>query len=476
MSKTYQFEELDQETRDYLQLAKEKQGKGVPGIFAPRSNSWPIIGMLGGFGIMVVTLLITFPPTDPPVKEAMLQTAGFVMGGWMVIAAFRVWTSSKHAGHFVYADAENLYEAKGSVIEVTDLVDLRHAKATQGVGNNNQTDIAIKVGNERHIFQVKDEERGRRMAVFLNAVSYMRDGGEDGKDKELQRLSPEAMGAVAKSVAKTGEFPKNVREAEEAEVARVPQPRKEGRASTGLLAIFATFVVGAGLFFAFKAINAPLRDDAIFERVKSINGKAQAPALRLYLGHAEFKKHRDEAQKMLDAHYDREVQTTVNGTDPDMKRGTAEVLLALKSKPWGVVTFIAAEATSPEGMAVSAAQREKTVQTQLADKWGSTIGDELVVFASPADPEKPNDPDKKAKGMIDLRWRFAPGGSIEYTIEFRKSPDEKPVVTKTFTVPAADGEQGIQQADRTVQAMIDQVLNTTVGITRIRPPPPPTDF
>ena len=78
MSTKYQFEELDGETRDYLLLAKEKQGKGVPGIFAPRSNSWPIIGMLLGFGIMILTLLVTFPPTDPPVKEAMLQTAGFV--------------------------------------------------------------------------------------------------------------------------------------------------------------------------------------------------------------------------------------------------------------------------------------------------------------------------------------------------------------------------------------------------------------
>jgi len=473
MSTKYQFEELDGETRDYLLLAKEKQGKGVPGVFAPRSNSWPIIGMLLGFGIMILTLFITFPPTDPPVKEAMLQTAGFVLGGWMVIAAFRVWTSRKHAGHFVYADAENLYEATGSTIEVTDLTDLRNAKATQ---NTTYTDVAIKVGSERRMFQIKDEERGRRMAVFLNAVSYMRDGGEDGKDEELRKLSPEAMGAVAKQVAKTGEFPKNVRDAEEAEVARVPQPRKEGRRSTGLLAISATLLIGTGLFFLFKTINSPLRDDAIFERVKGINGRAQAPALRLYLGHPEFKAHREEAQRLLDAHYENEVRAMINGTDPDMKRGISEVVLALKSKPQPVVSFIAVEEASPEGMAVSATQREKTAQTLLADKWGSTIGDELVVFASPVDPDKPDVPDRKAKGMIDLRWKYLPGNSIEYVIAFRNSPDEAPVVTKTFSVPAADGGEGIQLVDRTLQAMVDQILNTTVGGTRTRPLVQPMDF
>lgn len=473
MSKAFQFEELDAETREYLLLAKEKQGKGVPGIFAPRSNSWPIIGMLFGFGIMILTLLVTFPPTDPPVKEAMLQTAGFVLGGWMVIAAFRVWTSRKHAGHFVYADAENLYEASGSTVEITDLLDLRNAKATQ---NTSYTDIAIKVGSERRMFQVKDEERGRRMAVFLNAVSYMRDGGEDGKDEELRRLSPEAMGAVAKQVAKTGEFPKNVREAEEAEVARVPQPRKEGRRSTGLLAIFMTLLVGAGLFFLFKTINPPLRDDAIFERVKGINGRAQAPALRLYLSHPEFKAHREEAQRLLDAHYDNEIRAVVNGTDPEMKRGITEVVLALKSKPQAVVSFTAFEESSPEGMPLSAPQREKTAQTLLADKWGSTIGDELVVFASPADPANPSVADRKAKGMIDLRWKFVAGNSIEYVIAYRTSPDEAPVVTRSFTVRATDGGEGIQQADRTIQAMVDQILNTTVGTTRTRPLAPAGDF
>src|SRR5688500_2208469 len=107
MTETYQFEELDGETRDYLSLAKERNGKGMPGIFVGKSSYWPVIGLILGFVILVATVLFTFPPTAPPMKEAMLQTAGFLLGGWMIVAALRVWSSArKYAGHFIYADAD----------------------------------------------------------------------------------------------------------------------------------------------------------------------------------------------------------------------------------------------------------------------------------------------------------------------------------------------------------------------------------
>jgi hypothetical protein len=475
MTQTYQFEELDHETREYLMLAKDKQGIGMPGIFASRPFYLPVIGTLVGFGIMIATLVATFPPTLPPVQEALLQTAGFLCGGWMIVAALRVWTSGKsgkYAGHFVYADSEYLYEGNGGVVHVTDLVDLRDAKAVQNFneGKYKTTSITIKLGKDRRTFQVNDEERGRRITVFLNALSYMRDGGEDGRDTELQKLSPEAMGAVAKQVARTGEFPRNLAAAEEAEVARVPKPKKEGRRSTGILAILITLAAGAGMFFGFKAINAPLRDEAVFERIKSLPPKDQPYALRLYLMNPEFKAHRDEAQRMLDAFYDNAVRTHVNGTDDEMKKGLSDVVLALKSKPQPVVSFIASEEDAPPGQALASPNRENKVQKDLADKWGATIGDELVVFASPADPDNPVLVDKKAKGMIDLRWKFTPQGGVEYTIQFRLSPDEAPLVSKTlFIFPEpAGGDDPLQRADKMMQMLVEHVLSRTVGGVRMR--------
>jgi hypothetical protein len=467
MSDKYQFEELDGETRDYLVYARDQRGKGAPGVFAAKSFYLPVVGLTVGFVVMICTLFFTFPPTEHPVREAMLQTAGFLVGGWMVVAALRVWAGAKtgrYAGHFVYADPENLYEAKGSAVEVTDLYDLRDAKAVQNFNNGSyqNTDITLKIGKQRKTVQVNDEERGRRMTVFLNTVAYMRDGGEDGNDEELRKLSPEAMGSVAKQVAKTGEFPRRLSDAVDAEIVRVPQPKREGRPSMGLLAMLATLAIGFVMFLAFRGINAPLRDHAIFYKIQAIPGKDQAPALRLYLANPDFKRHRDEAQQLLAGHYDRGVQLNVMGTDPQMKQAMADMILALKEKPAPVVSLITAEEEGPAGAGAGGGGRETDVQRKLADKWGSTIGDELVVFAAPADPDKPDQMDKASKGMIDLRWKFLPLGEVEYRIEFRKSPDDAPYFTRVGTTPSTPNP------DTTVMNMADKLLEQTVGPTKLR--------
>jgi len=472
-----QFEELDGETRDYLIFAREKQGKGAPGIFAGKSNYLPVIGIILGFLVMIATLFFTFPPTEHPVKEAMLQTAGFLLGGWMIVAALRVWTggrSGKYAGHFVYADPDNLYEANGSTIEVTDLCDLRDAKAMQNFndGKYQNTAITVKVGKERKTVEVNDEERGRRMAVFLNAVSYMRDGGEDGRDEELRKLTPEAMGAVAKQVARTGQFPNDPRAAEDQEGVRIPQPKKEGRASTGLLAILVTIVVGALMFFGFKTMNKPFRDHAVFDQIKALPAKEQAPFLRQYLLNPDFKAHRDEAQQMLESYYDANARTNINGTDKQLAQALGDVVIALKSKPAPVVSLVVCEEESPAGQLQSRAGRETAVQVKLADKWGATIGDEMVVFASLTDPDNPSAPDRTAKGMIEVKWKFTSAGAIIYTMLFRKSPDDEAILLKEGTIASAQGDPATR-AELTAQAMADQIIQATVGTARLRPTPPP---
>jgi hypothetical protein len=467
MSEKYQFEELDGETRDYLVYARDNKGKGTPGVFAGKSFYLPIVGLAVGFVIMVLTLFFTFPPTEHPVREAMLQTAGFLVGGWLVVAALRVWAGAKtgrYAGHFVYADPDNLYEAKGAAVEVTDLYDLRDAKAVQNFndGKYQNTDLSLKIGKQRKTVQVNDEERGRRMAVYLNTVAYMRDGGEDGTDDELRNLAPETMGAVAKQVAKTGEFPRRLSDAEDPDMVRVPKPKRENRASMGLLAILATIVVGFLMFISFRAINAPIRDHAIWTKIQAIPGKEQAPALRLYLANPDFKRHREEAQQLLAGHYDKGVQLNVMGNDPQMKQAMADVVLALKTMPAPVASLVTVEEQAVPGQEATSGTRENDVQKKLADKWGSTIGDELVVFAALADPDNPAQMDKKVRGMIDLRWKFLPHGDIQYTIEFRKGTGEDPYFSRIGTIPAGPN------ADKTAETMADRILEQTVGPTKLR--------
>jgi hypothetical protein len=82
--------------------------------------------------------------------------------------------------------------------------------------------------------------------------------------------------------------------------------------------------------------------------------------------------------------------------------------------------------------------------------------------------------------MVDLRWKFMPQGGLEYTIQFRLSPDEEPIVSKTLFIsadPPALTDDPLAWADKVMQSLVDQVLNKTVGGTRDRPPQiVPLDF
>jgi hypothetical protein len=467
MTEKYGFEQLDRETRDYLVHARDEAGHGMPGVFVGQPNYMPVVGMICGFAVIIATLLATLPPTDPPVKEALLQTAGLMLGGWMILAALRVWMSGKsgrYLGHFVYADPEYLYQANGETLLVTDLADLREAKAVQNYneGKYRNTTIILRIPKHRNEVQVSDEERGRRLTVFLNAVAYMRDGGEDGRDELLKSLSPEAMGSVAKKVAVTGEFPKDPARAEEANSVRIPHPKAEGRRSTGILAVMAIVLVGAAIFAGLVTLNYPFRDEAVFARIKDLPSKERPPALRLYLTHEKFTAHRDEAKELLAQDYETGVQTNIVGTDPEFRRGLAEIVLALKDKPAGVLSVRAIEEESPPGQAVVGPPREKALADKLADKWGSTIGDELVAFATMEDPEIPVN--------VEVRWKFDESGGLRYTITFRRSPDEEPIVKLTGTQPAQGG------ATPTADALAEQILTRTIGTVKVRPVVRDEDF
>jgi hypothetical protein len=468
MTETYRLDELDRETRDYLAHARERQGRGLPGLYVGQTDAMPVLGIVLGFAVIIATVLMTIPPTDPPAKEAMLQTAGLMLGGWMILAAFRAWAaarSGRYAGQFVYADADHLYRAHGSTLEVTDLGELRDVRAVPNFhdGKYQNTEVVLKLGRDRRTVKVFDELQGRRLAAFLNAVIYMRDGGEGGKDRSFRGLSPEAMGAAARLVATTGQFPADPAREEDGGGVRVPRPRRDGRPSTGLLGMLAVILIGTGLFLALLTANYPFRDEAVFAQIRDLPAKDQPPVLRLYLANDKFTAHRDEAKRMLDGHYETAVRNSIAGNDPELRRGLATVVLALKDKPTGALSVRTVEEGAPPGQQVAAAQRQKTVADRLADKWGITIGDELVAFAVLEDADVP--------ANIELHWKFTADGDVEYVLSFRPSPDDDPVVSSRSIVA------GREDVGRTIDALVEQVLAQTVGTPKVRPVlPPPEEF
>ena len=108
-TQTLQFEELDDESRAYLAKVNSEKGHGMPGVYVPIANNLPTVGCVFGGIILILTLVATVTLIEEePLAIAMLQTAGFLLGGWLVIYAFRVWmagSGSKFAGPATSAPA-----------------------------------------------------------------------------------------------------------------------------------------------------------------------------------------------------------------------------------------------------------------------------------------------------------------------------------------------------------------------------------
>src|SRR5688500_14004605 len=85
------FEELDDETRAYLREVRTRRGNRTPGIFVGGGNGWPVVAIILGPIIAAVALSQGFLSTKDAWAVALLQTAGLMLGGWMIVYAFRRW-------------------------------------------------------------------------------------------------------------------------------------------------------------------------------------------------------------------------------------------------------------------------------------------------------------------------------------------------------------------------------------------------
>src|SRR5215210_3744558 len=94
MATTFNFEELDEATHDYLVAVRDAEGAGSPGVFVATKDALPGCGCIAGPIVIAVTLAATLTTWagviyDDPVGVALLQTAGLLLGGWLLVAGFR---------------------------------------------------------------------------------------------------------------------------------------------------------------------------------------------------------------------------------------------------------------------------------------------------------------------------------------------------------------------------------------------------
>src|SRR5262245_12195001 len=150
MAQKYHLKELDEATQEYLLAVRDAEGDRMPGVFVPGKNYWPVVGVIVGPILIITVLIFTLGSLSDPVGTAMLQTAALMLGGWMIVAAIRVWVlqrGTNYLGHFTYADSARLYEASGTMVTITSLKKLLGANATdnynEGAYQNTVIDLEL---------------------------------------------------------------------------------------------------------------------------------------------------------------------------------------------------------------------------------------------------------------------------------------------------------------------------------------------
>src|ERR1700722_11225073 len=314
MSDTFNFEELDDATREYLVAARDSQGKGMPGMFAATKSQLAGCGCLTGLVLVPLTLVATL--TDwigvvysDPIAVAFLQTAGLLLGGWLILSHFRGKGrrgDSRTAGLWAYMDALHLYVAYQEQVTITPVEEMIDASFTHNYNNGTYQNSVVKIvlSDAKSIsLTLNKEVTAERFVTFVNYLTWAR----HSEESEVGKLPPTSLGAVARYVAKHDVEPKDATGAISLdllnlEIDEIPvEPKREGRASLSILPYIIMIISRIALFCTFAfAVNPPLRDEAIYTAVIKFK---EPRDLRAYLVDERNVLHRKEVTKALSDQY-----------------------------------------------------------------------------------------------------------------------------------------------------------------------------
>lgn len=464
MQQTFHFDELDQVSREYLLAIRRNQGDGAPGVYVPTSNWLPTIGMICGVVLVAVVLIFTLAPLDNPTGMAFLQTALLLTGGWMIVAAVRVWIGANfgtHLGHFVYADASRLWHVQGGRVTVIDLDGLVVAVATDNYndGNYQNTTVELGLGGGRHVaLNVNNLAGAHELVNYLNALAVTRTAGATAGGGAPWQFSAAAKGPLGGYYAPTSGRADPALE-------HSPAPQRVPRPLAGLIACGVIVLIGALTFYLMRELNVVMRDHAIFDLLKAAEQRRDpdnAEYLRVYLLDPRNTRHVDQVKEMLARHYDGPggpVQTIrENGHDQELREKFADLVATLKAATWPAVSIRVTEEAGPgleargELTDESRAARAERMREKLAEGLCGAVGGEKLIRFVKVDDAKP---------LIDVTYKFAGTAEgrheVECTVSVRRRPTEEPF-TKTLTARlggfvASFDHEAIEQAGRVSRAM-----------------------
>lgn len=433
-SMRFESEELDQPSLEYLQEAREREGRGLPGVFLDRGQArlhaanlpWWALGC--GPVVLILTLLLTWGSLSNPTKVAFLMTAGFFLGGWMLLAWMRCLIArgrDDYLGHFKYIDPLYIWYATGRGVEVTPISALTRADVHHqhsGEGTYKSSTVTIHLANGRAEVEVGEMRRAELLEAFLNELA------------EVRRGSPAERGYEAIDRLRDGDREGKRR------VEEIPEPSR-ARVSLWWLRYLVLIASVVPLFFVCRAMASFSRDRALYEAVKD-KGHAD---IRVYLQDPANTRYRTDLMNKLgqihETHADRlETSNVPNG---DVKAGLKAVIVGMKADVHPVVTV--RFTSSGQGGANPAAHLSDAVRETLNRGLIEALhrrltaritSNDLLNFADVSDPPAVIEVD----AVVTLP--DGPGQArIDWTVTFQPSPDAAKTVAKLSESRPAGGDR-----------------------------------
>ncbi len=457
MFETFDYAKLDAEAKRYLRDVRRRGARGgLPGVYLAVSDNRPIWAALVGIVVLPLFLWIGYTSSKAPWATAMLQTAGVLIGGWLIwfAARSRMANAERFAGYFYYFDTRHAFIGEGETIRVVPMHP--SAKVTPHGANA----VLVESELDDRTIAVPNRVFAEAVSDFYHALTWVR-SREEGPWADLDE---DEAGAVARYLAEEDEAPQNLTEADLAIDSFTESVRASGRSKSGLVGLLVWFGIGAASFALFSATNGMIQDNMAFAEAKGNIGKDSAEkytgaqGLRDYLLNERNTRNRDEAKQLLAKLYDPPIaQVKSNpGADPVLRDGMVALLDSLRGPETPAVSIAAIDTDSPAETNLS-----KGLRSRFADGIATAVGKDLIALGiAPAD--KP--------ALIAIRYSRTGQNIVDWSVEIRLKPDDaSPFQTKgaatyfdTVGMQPLPFGQTVELATSDTDAMTEAVYNSVM--------------
>jgi hypothetical protein len=424
----YYLEELDDATRGYLRAVHASKGNGMAGIYVPANEFGPGCVLFVGILVVAATLYFIWPPLNDPTNITLWLTAGILLGGWLILAALRIWIGRSRGtnfGSFLYADPWNLWNVAGTKVDHLDMGEVTGVNLVENrdkEGNYQSSTVQIITDQQQHELKMHMEIGAREIHAYIEYWLQARGGAP------LSKSLVDEHAALARGYA----YDQEVLPGEQLPL-DIPKPERVRTYGFGWLNLISVVAAGVGLFFLLHPLVLAWRDDAIFELVQH-----RAPnELRAYLVDPRNTRHREQVAKLLAAKYEPRIQQFQNriraNKEPGALVDSAEPMgLLLQSIATAIQPALSvrvretkSDLLAPDAEVGSANERVEFTRKQLVDDLQGNMSEfYLSVAKAPEDEEK-----KDVPAHIDVEYKIlrdmaADTYRIHATITMRKTPDD----------------------------------------------------